>query len=140
MRAGRDLPKRSNERLLKNSPFENIPSCLRINSRFRGSFTTTPPGKVGIEIWKVSKPNIFSHFTNQENSLWRACKNKRPLPTSGSELGDRLNHGQHSHITTSQFIVFCYVCWIVRIEAPAHSGLYHPSDLGEDGTKANTLT
>lgn len=85
-----DLPNRSQDLLLKKSPFAKIPSFFKTYSRFFGSLMTTPGGKDGTEIWNVSKPNWRSHFTNQEKSLWRAWRNKMPFPARGRVFGGRL--------------------------------------------------
>lgn len=56
-------------------------------SKFTGSLITTPAGNVGTLIWNVSRPNIRSHLTNQENSLWRAWRKSSPLPANGRVFG-----------------------------------------------------
>jgi hypothetical protein len=88
------LPNRSLDRRLKKSPLAKMPSFLKTYSRFFGSLITTPGGKDGTEIWNVSNPNCRSHFTNQENNLWRAWRKRMPFPTSGSVFGGRLRAGQ----------------------------------------------
>jgi len=51
------IPNKSQDLLLKKSPFEKMPSFLSTYSRFFGSLMTTPGGRLGTEIWNVSKPN-----------------------------------------------------------------------------------
>lgn len=88
-----DTPNRSNDRLWKNSPLAkslSFFSCFKMNSRFVGSFITTAGGRVGTDIWNVSKPNLRSHATNQAKRLWRARMNTRPFPTSGTVFGGHL--------------------------------------------------
>src|SRR5450432_2187954 len=89
-RIHRHSPNKSHDRNLKKVPFSKMPSFFRTNSTFFGSLITTPGGSEGTEISKVSNPKWRSHFTNHENSLWRACKNRNPFPTKGSVLGGRL--------------------------------------------------
>jgi len=102
---GGQVPNKSHDLLLKKSPFAKIPSFLSTYSRFRGSLITTPGGSEGTSIWKVSNPNLRSHFTNQEKSLWRAWRKRIPFPTNGSLFGGCLYGSRHQPNFNSMRII-----------------------------------
>lgn len=88
------IPNRSHDLTLKKLPLLNMSSFFSTNSRFLGSLMTTPGGSDGTVIANVSKPKRRSHLTNQENSLCRSWRNRRPFPTNGRVSGASLNQCQ----------------------------------------------
>src|ERR1700733_3429184 len=84
------LPNKSHVLRRKNSPLVICFSFLRTNSRFTGSWITTPGGRVGTEISYVSSPNSLWQCTNQLNKTCLGCKKLIALPKIGRVCGGRL--------------------------------------------------